>query len=556
MHTIYPIGDAAWQDLLKNAASSFDDVTLMRGFQYHKQGRVQSVSMPNPQTINAVVTGNETYTQVILLDRLPDSSCTCPVHNSCKHIAAALLEYADMEDRSVQALVNARSAASLSRRAAASSSKQQSPPPQHMQQIAHTHKLAELADRFLSLNVKQWHEIYELCAASLEGKVRNHHYVNELLANIASNKPLLPLTTELLFQLNAYFFVMEKLMQPPHNPTYSHGYYNDYFTSQSISDLRSTIMGLFGESLTLFHTPDPDSHAADTLAYIREGMLRRTTINTHYAAAYYQFWKHWVRPAVRAVSAATSAPETEQLKRYEAELQALQSQAAKLGSDLATSHYLIARCWMLLYLKQDQAAIALFKEDSSLPPVHVLNILTTLSEGEEWQRLLLWLVETRSLFADRRREGMIKYFEYWGLITEHLAEAEQPMWDALASMLPYSRHVYEDMLLRRGQWRRWMDYQLTTDSDPMNFRVSDLQPLEKHAPELLLPFYHQAVERYVALKNRAGYKTAVKLMKRLAKLYKKLKQETRFEEFVDGFANRHSRLRALQEELRKGKLIS
>ncbi|MNT90218.1 hypothetical protein D3C72_2310820 [compost metagenome] len=56
-------------------------------------------------------------------------------------------------------------------------------------------------------------------------------------------------------------------------------------------------------------------------------------------------------------------------------------------------------------------------------------------------------------------------------------------------------------------------------------------------------------------KNRHSYKAAVKLMKRLAKLYKKLKREERWEEFLEVFTSRNSRLRALQEELRKGKLI-
>jgi uncharacterized Zn finger protein len=82
-----------------------------------------------------------------------------------------------------------------------------------------------------------------------------------------------------------------------------------------------------------------------------------------------------------------------------------------------------------------------------------------------------------------------------------------------------------------------------------------LQPIEKDAPELLLPFYHQAVERYIAHKNRDGYKAAVKLLKRLSKIYKKMKREEPWEQFITALAVRNSRLRALQEELRKGKLI-
>ncbi len=129
------------------------------------------------------------------------------------------------------------------------------------------------------------------------------------------------------------------------------------------------------------------------------------------------------------------------------------------------------------------------------------------------------------------------------------------MWDSLVSLLPLTRELYEKKLMETGQWQRWMDFQLSLGSDPLEFRVTDLAPIDKGAPEALLPFYHQAVERYVLLKNRDGYKTAVKLLKRLAKLYKRLKRESRWEAFFDAFVDRHSRLRALQEELRKGKLL-
>ncbi|MNY43599.1 hypothetical protein D3C86_1785730 [compost metagenome] len=129
------------------------------------------------------------------------------------------------------------------------------------------------------------------------------------------------------------------------------------------------------------------------------------------------------------------------------------------------------------------------------------------------------------------------------------------MWSTLSAMLPLSGGIYEDKLLDHGKWRDWMDYQLSSGKVPSDFRVSDLQPVEKHAPELLLPFYHQAAERFVLEKNRHSYKAAVKLLKRLAKLYKKMKREERWGEFLDAFTTRHSRLRALQEELRKGKLI-
>lgn len=130
------------------------------------------------------------------------------------------------------------------------------------------------------------------------------------------------------------------------------------------------------------------------------------------------------------------------------------------------------------------------------------------------------------------------------------------MWRTLQEMLPFSRTVYEDALAAHGRWDRWIDLQMCMGRDPLSLRVTALKPVEKEAPELLLPFYHQAVERYVLQKNRDGYKAAAKLLKRLAKLYARLKKGERWALFIAAFASRNSRLRALQEELRKGDLLS
>ncbi len=100
-----------------------------------------------------------------------------------------------------------------------------------------------------------------------------------------------------------------------------------------------------------------------------------------------------------------------------------------------------------------------------------------------------------------------------------------------------------------------MYYQLSSGRDPANYKVTGAKACRTGAPQLLLPFYHQAVERHMSHKNRDGYKAAVKLLKRLSKLYGRLKQEERWQHYIEQFATRHSRLRALQEELRKGKLI-
>lgn len=212
---------------------------------------------------------------------------------------------------------------------------------------------------------------------------------------------------------------------------------------------------------------------------------------------------------------------------------------------------------MYFYLNDDKGAWELLDKASERPglyPDELMSFLAPLAEAGHWSRLALWLAKIGPLLTSRLY-NLKNYAGYWEEAVRRMPETEPRMWDTLIGMLPLSREIYEEMLLDHGRWQEWMDYQLSSGKEPANFRVSDLQPIEKNAPELLLPFYHQAAERFVLEKSKHGYKAAVKLLKRLSKLYKKLKREERWEQFLDSFTSRYSRLRALQEELRKGKLI-
>ncbi len=544
MFQLYPIDDVAWQHLLELAADSFDELTLMRGFQFHKQGRVTAIEMSDSNTIQSSVYGTEPYEQFIYLDFPNNSECDCKLPRMCTHIAAVLIEYAHREGRPVQSFVSARA---LNNRSQSTSSNAIRRVPAPTERMTDEPRMVELSGQLESLHIKQWHELFALCLKPLESRARDFQYTESALSTIASRKPDLPLTTELLFELHAYFYVMEKLIETARGPVSHAGYYADYYIGQSIKELRSAILGLFKEPLSLLSGEDPLGRVADTLAVLRKGMLRKTVINSHYAAAYYQFWRSWV------------GDDADHAALYAAELRAINSAFKELGAEHEATHARLACCWMHLLSGHDELAIGQLtngQQDRDIPPVHLLEIFARLSEQQAWNRLLYWLVESKHAFMDRRREGMRNYFDYWGLVVDHLPESEDRMWETIGGMLPYSRHVYNDLLIRYGKWKQWMDLQLTTDSDPFEFRVTDLQPIEKASPELLLPFYHQAVERYVLIRNRKGYKSAVKLMKRLAKLYKKLKQEERWTDYMEAFVARYSRLRALQEELRKGKLLS
>ncbi|MBJ8191537.1 SWIM zinc finger family protein, partial [Bacillus cereus] len=107
MKPTYLMDDTQWQQLIQNVADHFNDVTIKRGFQYFKQGKVKEFAMPDADHIAAVVDGSELYEVDLHLSAFAASRCTCPVHTNCKHMIAVLLNYANEQERSVHALVHA-----------------------------------------------------------------------------------------------------------------------------------------------------------------------------------------------------------------------------------------------------------------------------------------------------------------------------------------------------------------------------------------------------------------------------------------------------------------
>jgi len=464
---------------------------------------------------------------------------------------AVLLEYAASQDRPVQELMKAKSEM-LPKLAVKPADM---PPPGHPKQEAtksaanqdsqkNQTNFQEQSAQIPSMSVAEWHELFELVTASLRDTTRNVSYVRDAAASIHRIKPALSPVTEQLFELNACLHILGKLSTPSQQwsaPNAFTGYNTQLAAAQLFEDI-----GRCFEHNLLAAEPGQWQLVIQTLAFLRNAMLTESQAQAYFWRPYAQIWFHWITPSVT------------DSKLYSEELRQLKQAENELGAALFRFPWMMAQAWMHFYLSHDQEAWELLKaaqQVTEISPDDLFLYLAHLSGTEQWPRLADWLYEIGPLLAGRRYNYMKEYSLYWETAMEQAPEFEQQLWGALIRMLPYSGNVYETKLLEYAKWREWMDYQLSAGREPSAFRVTELQPLEKHAPEVLLPFYHQAVERFVSLKNRDGYKSAVKLLKRLAKLYKKLKREERWELFLDAFASRNSRLRALQEELRKGKLM-
>ncbi|NOV00282.1 hypothetical protein [Paenibacillus planticolens] len=189
-----------------------------------------------------------------------------------------------------------------------------------------------------------------------------------------------------------------------------------------------------------------------------------------------------------------------------------------------------------------------------IEPGDWFGYLRTFVKEQQRDRLLKWL---RWLAPVIRREAVYQAAEYFDLWKEAAAEEdmEEEYRKMMVELLPASYVYYSHFLLEKEEYQAWGDLMLLLNVSPLDVDTAQLKKVEKADVRVLLPLYHYAIEECLQGKNRDSYKQAVKLLKKLAAAYKKLKQTPRLEAYLVLLIKEYSRYRAFLEELRKGKLL-
>lgn len=189
--------------------------------------------------------------------------------------------------------------------------------------------------------------------------------------------------------------------------------------------------------------------------------------------------------------------------------------------------------------------------------------LEELLSAMEWDRAKDWLSFTykqvketiteqeNTVFIQDIVRLFVMMYETYATHTNEQAGLEM----ILQELLPYSFTNYEQYVLAKKQYHAWTELQLLYGFEVIELLKDPLKDIEKEAPEAALPLYHHAAMEAIEERNRKSYKRAVRYLKKLRMLYKRLKRTDEWDAFIIHIANLHSRLRALQEELRRGKLI-
>ncbi len=373
----------------------------------------------------------------------------------------------------------------------------------------------------------------------LESELRGFYY--HVVEEMADESRGWPSTVRGLFVLHAQLFAMEALeqffVQPSFNPSRIYG------MSQLTKDLAGAASQHAEEILTVIDMEEVHIRYNETMKEALE-LLRLNTFNStppqlDWSVLYLTVWgRIFPSSGEWGVEERTRLEELQSRASHD-------SQLSRIRFGLALFDFLDGK---------DETALAIITAHSSLPKDRYMYYVNHLYDHQAWGRLLVWL---RGLTRFLRRESYLlnhEIFPMW--IDAAASQPEEPGWiEWIKQMLPQSRDIYTIYLIENGDARQ-VAHMLLSQGHPIYYADREiLRLLEKTDLRLVLPLYHQDAERYIMEKNRQSYKQAVRLLKKLAGFYKKLKEQERWQLYIGQLAERHSRLRAFQEELRKGKLI-
>lgn len=516
----------------------FDLPTVEQGLEHQQKGYVYNTEVLPDRSIVSKVQGGEAYSVKLDLDFFGLSECSCPFDGYCKHMAAvffyAYSVYArpdafvkDWKQRQEEPLPG-RNSSKLHRQTALLPSAQ--PAAVGLKENATPDEwFAHIAAEFTAFAERHNQWKYDI----------DEYYSAALLTAIRPSTWWVPGAKKLL-TLFGLLYALHKLEQ-------------NFNTGGPAAAQRRPDYASTAEAL--------------------ERRLEETAGETDAGEAAARWPEHVLAMAAfvsREMSAKPEAPLVRWIDAYRLlwtrllrQEQWMAQEVAAIDSLLETSAYMPeavqddwrkARAHFDVLAGRDKEAWLALRRAASFHPGEALFYAKSFRETGQWERLWRWL---QWLLPQCRKSDR----ELFQQLCAHAAEAAKELgredeWvRALVSMLPASYYVYTEFLIKARRFRDWTNYHLAERVAVFELYPADLRAAETHDPTVVFPLYHQTIDRCILQKNRASYKEAIRLLKKLAALYHQAGQQDRYELFLQRLSLQYARLRAFREELTKGKLL-
>jgi hypothetical protein len=359
-----------------------------------------------------------------------------------------------------------------------------------------------------------------------------------------------PLKEELkkLYQLHAAIFTMKKMLESLHE-THVSDFMLEQIAYPFIDQLREDIYMKTAEVKNIAHSFTVEDFLSDSIFNVRELLFASEYFRFERVMVYRHIWlyllnrKDWVK------------------EEYEYMAERLKEEIQEKGPFIIESD--IAAMNALFLQNEDDIVMERLDLYSDLMLPYSFDWIGYITGRREWQRLRKW-----SAYFFRHITGFLQEDLSYGekrqtvsFLLTLISEYEEHTGDkefferACQKMLPFSYAEYHYFLMEEGDYETWTELQQMVGFPLHEMERTILKTIEKEAPDKLLPLLHDEVEHFILEKNRSSYKQAVKYLKQLKRIYKKLKRTEVWESYLQKLIAKHKRLRAFQEELKKGKLL-
>lgn len=499
---------------------------LERGWDYYRRGKVQSVQVMGGAAIYGTVRGKAIYAVTLDGDDFGFSTCTCPYKGFCKHMAAVFFAYYDLAGESPDELYNRLIYGFdlVHAEAAANEETKQ-------KQAQDASKGSGWLNEMERLHGQTW----KTCRHSL-------HPLQNVLTSLKIMSKTWDERIRRVHWMHAILFVVEQAERAyAATDTFSRYYYEMAFarmTEPWLAQYLELANELNPEEMT-----GKEREAVDSLIKLFHDRDMDREVQLHrWETMYFALWSRLVADAAWRAS-------------EEAWLSAQMTEAAASGRQ--SLFYPMAIAFLAFVDRRDEEAIRLLGETEFNRTV-LLACDCALQRLEEydWTRLEGWVTYLYGgLSIERKSRAFGPFLTMCRIADER--QPDNPAWQRyLVAFLPYSYSALTDHWINRNQFEQWTDLQLLLGIEPEDLDIGVVRELSKEAPQSLIPLYHQSIDTAIRSRNRQGYRLAVKQMKKLERLYRAEKQLHKWSRYVDGIVRKHHRLRALQEELWRGKIIT
>ncbi|GIP35674.1 SWIM zinc finger domain-containing protein [Paenibacillus sp. J2TS4] len=515
--------------LIDKLQNRFDPEILEQGWEHYHKGFVSKLTLQHGIVLRAIVHGVEPYEVKIDLEQFERSECTCSESRECAHMAAAIFMAYTAHGRPELLLIQLKHTLltrSKTVRAAAKTKAEERPAiPVSKELPSQWHKT--LDQRFYGFTLSHQHSVDTFYSTALDSLLPFAQSWSEEL--------------RFLYKMHVYLFVLRKLdeFHQIHQTTYLSTYHDSGSRAVAMQCLEQmTATAELADPLAI-HRRFP-RHWETTLRLVHDLSLNGKPGPVPWLDVYRMLWTRWFEP---------TADPAEERRRLELQLE--QPRLTPRHEDtlrLALAHFDIVD-------GDDDSALQQLNRLHSKLISDFLFVLKQLRLAGDLQRLLRWLRWLLPVMPRLKQDEFHTLCGYW--VEAMKAQPSDEEWlRVMVALLPRSYSYYADYLMKQGRYRQWVDLQLANFVEPANLYPEELKAVEAFDPELLLPIYHQSIERAIQEKSRLSYKTAVRQLRTLHLLYEKLDRLDRWQLFVQMLAHKYSRLRAFQQELQKGQWLS